>query len=121
MEGMGLLDNYLVNVERIESWAGCLADEDLAVFDDCEHAIGCWMRLDGSNPCFTDMNDMDIHGHIMQASVCVVYLIFSFRSFLSLETDTGFTLNNSPSQHHCRCSPAQDTIVIVPNVCASRA
>lgn len=33
MEGMGLLEVYLVNVERYETWGGCLGDDDLAVFD----------------------------------------------------------------------------------------
>ena len=78
MEDMGLLDVYLVNVERCENLRGRLGDDNLADFDNCEHAISSWMRLDGSNPCITEMKYMDIHGHVMQASLCLVCLIFSF-------------------------------------------
>ena len=36
MEGMGLLDAYLIDVERCENRGGCLGDADLADFDHCE-------------------------------------------------------------------------------------
>ena len=82
LEGMGLLDAYLVNVEHYEYRGGCIGNGssyDLASVDHCEHAIGSWMRLDGSNPCFSDMKDMDIGECVMQVSICVVCLIMSVR------------------------------------------
>lgn len=82
LEGMGLLDSYLVNVEHYEYAGSCLGNAssyDLADVDHCEHAISSWMRLDGSNPCFTEIKDIDVDERVMQVSTHVICLIISAR------------------------------------------
>ena len=79
MEGVGLLDAYLVIVDHYEYASRSRSAYNYGLANvDSETAIGHWMRLDGSNPGFADINKTMTDENVMQVSICIVCLIVSF-------------------------------------------
>ena len=72
MEGVGLLDAYVVVVDHYE-YAGDLAD-----LGHSATAIGPWMRLDGSNPGFADVKATKQRWKCHSGEHMLVCLIISF-------------------------------------------
>lgn len=67
MEGVGLLDAYVVSVDHRQESIDCADCWDGT--DHKETAIKHWVRLDGSNPRFADIENTNLHENVMQVSM----------------------------------------------------